>query len=67
MSLEPIGVEPFEQAARELANRIREWEAASASEPYVAQLKVTDRITESFIEGVRSANLVFTRYPDAEN
>jgi len=64
---EPIGVEPFEQAARELANRIREWEAASASERYVAQLKVTDRITGSFIEGVRSANLVFTRYPDAEN
>lgn len=65
MSETEMDGELFEDIAKDLAKRIDSWETASASEQYQSQVRSTDRITSGFIEAIRAASFVFTRYPEA--
>ena len=56
-----------ETVAKDVARRIDEWQTTAASEQYQSQVRNTDKITSSFVEGIRAANFAFTRYPEANN
>jgi hypothetical protein len=58
--------DPLQDAARDLAARLAEYELVRDSDEYQAQHVFLQRLTQDFVLGIRSAWIAFTRYPEAE-